>query len=309
MTTSTLRIATRKSPLALWQANWVKTALEKQHPQLEVTLHTMTTRGDRFLETPLTEIGGKALFTKELENSILAGETDIAVHSMKDIPVELPEGLEIAIYAERHDPNDAFIANDYNNIMQLPEGAIVGTTSLRRQSQLLALRPDISVKPLRGNVQTRLQKLDEGQYHGIILACAGLERLQLHARISQRFNHEEMLPAAGQGIIGIECRKHDEHIKNLIQCLTHQETTYCIEAERAVNQTLNGSCHTPLAAHAFMQQHTLYLHGLVGSACGKTIYRAAAQGSPQEALQLGCQVAEQLLEQGANKFLQENPHD
>jgi len=242
MSEEILRIATRKSQLALWQANYVKSMLEHHHPELKIELVTMTTQGDKILDTPLAKVGGKGLFVKELETGMLEGAADIAVHSMKDVPVEFPEGLHLPVICQREDPRDAFVSNTFKSLEQLPQGATLGTSSLRRQSQIAALRPDLKIKDLRGNVNTRLQKLDDGEYDAIILAAAGLKRLDFEERITQFIDTDVCLPAIGQGAVGIECRTDDARINNLIAPLTDNKTLIRVLAERAMNQRLQGGC-------------------------------------------------------------------
>ena len=303
MSDQLIRIATRKSPLAMWQAEHVKAALEAAHPGIEVELLGMTTKGDRILDTPLAKIGGKGLFIKELEVGMLEGTADIAVHSMKDVPVEFPEGLELAVIMEREDPRDAFVSNNFDNIDALPEGATVGTASLRRQCQLQARRPDLKITPLRGNVNTRLAKLDNGDYDAIILAAAGLIRLGFRERIRAFIEPEESLPAIGQGAIGIECRSDDERIQSLIAPLHHPETATRLAAERAMNERLNGGCQVPIAGHATLDGDTLTIRGLVGEPDGSRIIHASRTGPASEAIALGSAVADELLENGADAIL------
>lgn len=300
-----LRIATRESPLALWQANFVKDALLAEHSELAVELVPMTTRGDQILDSPLAKVGGKGLFVKELERAMLAGEADIAVHSMKDVPMEFPEGLGLAVICEREDPADAFVSNAYDTLDALPEGARVGTSSFRRQCQLKQLRPDLTILDLRGNVGTRLSKLDAGNYDAIILAAAGLIRLELPDRIKQRLESDLCLPAGGQGAVGIECRTEDIETLQLVDCLHHAETAARVTAERAVNAKLQGGCQVPIASFAELRKDNLHLRALVGSLDGETILRAERLGNMHEAEQLGIQAAEDLLAQGADKILQE----
>ncbi|MGD8909544.1 MAG: hydroxymethylbilane synthase, partial [Chromatiales bacterium] len=241
----TIRIATRKSPLAMWQAEHVAAELKRIHPKIVVEIQGMTTQGDKILDTPLAKIGGKGLFIKELEQGLLSGRADIAVHSMKDVPVELPEGLHLSVIMQRGDPRDAFVSNRYKSLDELPDGACVGTSSLRRQSQLAELRPQLQIKSLRGNVNTRLGKLDKGEYDAIILAAAGLIRLGFEERITAFISQEQSLPAIGQGAVGIECRSDDSRVNELIAPLHHPETASCVLAERAMNQRLNGGCQVP----------------------------------------------------------------
>lgn len=303
---SKIRIASRESALALWQSEHVKAQLEALHPGLEVEIIGMTTKGDQILDVPLAKIGGKGLFVKELEQSMLAGNTDIAVHSMKDVPMHFPEGLELAAICKRESPFDAFVSNQYNSVDELPEGAVVGTSSLRRQSQLAASRPDLVIKGLRGNVNTRLAKLDAGEYDAIILADSGLRRLGFNERIRQVISAEQSLPAVGQGALGIECRSDDSAIKELLAPLIDEETNYCVRAERAMNTRLEGGCQVPIAGFAELKGDTLSLRGLVAAVDGsKTL---TAEGSisltEKDAEELGIEIAEKLLSQGADKLLQ-----
>jgi hydroxymethylbilane synthase len=299
----TIRIATRKSPLAMWQAEHVAAELKRAHPGIEVELLGMTTQGDKILDTPLAKIGGKGLFIKELEQGLLSGDADIAVHSMKDVPVELPEGLHLAVIMQREDPRDAFVSNDYQSLDELPQGACVGTSSLRRQSQLAEQRPDLKIKSLRGNVNTRLRKLDEGEYDAIILAAAGLIRLGFEARITALIGPEQSLPAIGQGAVGIECRIDDEQTNALIAPLHHEDTAVCVQAERAMNQRLNGGCQVPIAGYAMLESGNLWLRGLVGEPDGSDIIRGEVEGSIDEAEAMGIGLAERLLEWGADEIL------
>jgi hydroxymethylbilane synthase len=298
-----LRIATRESPLALWQANFVKDALNQHHPALYVELVPMTTRGDQILDSPLAKVGGKGLFVKELEKAMLDGRADIAVHSMKDVPMEFPEGLGLAVICEREDPADAFVSNDYRSLKELPQGARVGTSSFRRQCQLKEQRPDLEILDLRGNVGTRLGKLDSGGYDGIILAAAGLIRLGLDERIRERLSYELSLPAGGQGAVGIECRNDDLETLNLLYCLHHSQTAARVTAERAVNARLEGGCQVPIASFAELEGDSLNLRALVGAVDGSVIYRSERNGSQHDAERLGVEVAEDLLKQGAKAIL------
>ncbi|MBF0784576.1 hydroxymethylbilane synthase [Muribacter muris] len=303
--TETLRIATRQSPLALWQANFVKQALEQHFPNLAVELVTMVTKGDIILDTPLAKIGGKGLFVKELELALLEGRADIAVHSMKDVPMFFPEGLGLAVICEREDPRDAFVSNQYASLAALPAGAVVGTSSLRRQCQLMAAYPHLQIKSLRGNVGTRLGKLDNGEYDAIILAAAGLIRLGLAERIRSFMPIEQSLPAAGQGAVGIETRLNDTRILNYISVLHHPATAACVMAERAMNTRLQGGCQVPIGGFARLNGEDIQLDALVGALDGSTIIRAGGQGRIDQAVQLGEAVAEQLLAQGADRILAE----
>ncbi|ALO40587.1 hydroxymethylbilane synthase [Pseudoalteromonas phenolica] len=300
-----LRIATRKSALALWQAEFVKAELERFHSDLTVELVPMSTQGDIILDTPLAKIGGKGLFVKELEQAMLDGRADIAVHSMKDVPVEFPEGLELNTICEREDPRDAFVSNKYKSLDELPQGAVVGTSSLRRQCQVRALRPDLDIRDLRGNVNTRLAKLDNGDYDAIILAAAGLLRLEMPERIADFIEPETSLPANGQGAVGIECRSDDERVKALLAPLEHTETRIRVLAERAMNRRLEGGCQVPIGAYALVNGEQVHIRGLVGAVDGSEILRDEVSGSVENAEQLGVQLAEQLLAQGADKILAE----
>jgi len=299
----TLRIATRKSPLALWQAHHVRQALQTLHPQLLIELVEMTTQGDKILDVPLAKIGGKGLFIKELEQGLLVNQADIAVHSMKDVPVEFPDGLTLSVIMARENPYDAFVSNTYNDLESLPKNAIVGTASLRRQCQLLALRPDLEIRTLRGNVGTRLGKLDKGEFDAIILASAGLKRLELDKRIRAILPADTLLPAIGQGAIGIECRIDDEITQELITQLNDSTTFSCVEAERAINTTLGGSCQVPIGGFAEISGETLTVRGLVGSPDGSEILRSQRTGAVAEAEILGKQLANDLLDQGADRIL------
>lgn len=304
MLEKTLKIATRQSPLALWQANYVKDRLQQLYPDLTIELVPMVTKGDVILDSPLAKIGGKGLFVKELENALLNKEADIAVHSMKDVPMQFPEGLGLAVICQREDPRDAFVSHSYRTFAELPQGAVVGTSSLRRQCQLKALRPDLDIRSLRGNVGTRLSKLDNGDYDAIILASAGLIRLGLADRIASFIDVEQSLPAAGQGAVGIECRTDDMQVQALLAPLADAETTYCVRAERAMNNHLQGGCQVPIGGYAVLQQGQLYLRALVGDIDGSRIIRAEGKSAVENAEVLGVQIAEQLLAQGADKILQ-----
>ena len=304
MLEKTLKIATRQSPLALWQANYVKDRLQPLYPDLTIELVPMVTKGDVILDSPLAKIGGKGLFVKELENALLTQEADIAVHSMKDVPMQFPEGLGLAVICQREDPRDAFVSHSYRTFAELPQGAVVGTSSLRRQCQLKALRPDLDIRSLRGNVGTRLSKLDNGDYDAIILASAGLIRLGLADRIASFIDVEQSLPAAGQGAVGIECRTDDVQVHTLLAPLADAETTYCVRAERAMNNHLQGGCQVPIGGYAVLQQGQLYLRALVGDIDGSRIIRAEGKNAVENAEVLGVQIAEQLLAQGADKILQ-----
>ncbi|KGQ31504.1 porphobilinogen deaminase [Gallibacterium genomosp. 2] len=303
MQKNVLRIATRQSPLALWQANYIKHKLQVLYPELKVELVTMVTKGDVLLDTPLAKIGGKGLFVKELELALLEGRADIAVHSMKDVPMQFPQGLHLSVICEREDARDAFVSNQYAGLDELPRNAVVGTSSLRRQCQLKALRPDIQLKTLRGNVGTRLRKLDEGEYDAIILASAGLIRLGEQQRIRSFIEPEVSLPAVGQGAVGVECRQDDEWVNQLLKPLLHQATWDRVIAERAMNNRLQGGCQVPIAGYAILDGDQLFLRALVGSIDGSKVLRAEATAARTQADQLGVQVAELLLEQGAEALL------
>ncbi|WP_421868620.1 hydroxymethylbilane synthase [Motiliproteus sp.] len=307
MTDNLIRIATRKSPLALWQAEFIKAELQQAHPGLEVELVGMVSRGDKILDAPLAKVGGKGLFVKELEQSLLANETDIAVHSMKDVPMEFPEGLGLAIICERENPTDAFVSNTYNSLDELPEGAVVGTSSLRRETQIRELRPDLKINFLRGNVNTRLAKLDAGEYDAIILASAGLIRLEMADRIKSQIDDTVSLPAGGQGAVGVECRTDDTRVLELLKPLHHQPTAYRVEAERAMNKRLEGGCQVPIGCFATLNEagDELYLRGLVGRPDGSKVLRAEVRGGVERAEALGIELAEQLLDMGAKEILQE----
>ena len=303
MPTREIRIATRKSALALWQAEYVKARLEQAHPGLVVTLVPMVSRGDKLLDSPLSKIGGKGLFVKELENALLDNEADIAVHSMKDVPMDFPEGLGLYCICEREDPRDAFVSNTFPSLEVLPAGSVVGTSSLRRQTQLLARRPDLQIRFLRGNVNTRLAKLDAGEYDAIILAAAGLIRLGFEERITDSISIEDSLPAGGQGAVGIECRTADSEIHALLAPLHHSDTAARVTAERALNKHLNGGCQVPIACYAVLEGEQLWLRGLVGEPDGGRLLSAQARAPRGDAERLGIEVAEALLHQGADQIL------
>lgn len=298
-----LKIATRQSPLALWQAEHIRARLEAMHADLKVELVTFVTQGDKILDTPLAKIGGKGLFVKELEEALLDGRADLAVHSMKDVPMALPEGLTLAVICEREDPLDAFVSNTYNSFAELPHGAKVGTSSLRRKCQILKQRPDLEIIDLRGNVGTRLSKLDAGLYDAIILASAGLKRLGLADRIRHTLQLEISLPAVGQGALGLECRAADQAVLDLIFPLLHDETDICVRAERAFNAYLEGGCQVPIAGYASLNQGQLHIEGRVGSVDGATLLKVELKGTPEQAEQLGETLAQKLLEQGAGDLL------
>lgn len=301
---SRLRIATRRSPLALWQAEYVSALLTGLYPQLQVELVPMVTQGDKILDTPLSRIGGKGLFVKELEEALLDGRADIAVHSMKDVPMAFPPGLELAVIMARENPADAWVSNDYPSVEALPTGAVVGTASLRRHCQLAARRPDLEIRSLRGNVGSRLAKLDSGEFHGIILAAAGLQRLGLSDRIRALLPFDQSLPAVGQGALGIECRTDDAPLRALLAPLACAESHDCVTAERALNRHLHGGCQVPIAAFAELQGDQLWLRALVGEISGGKLIKAEARAPRHDAQALGVAVAEQLLAAGAGPLLQ-----
>ena len=300
---SILRIATRKSPLALWQSEHVADRLRQAHPGLQVELVPMSTRGDEILDRSLAAIGGKGLFLKELEVAMLRGDADCAVHSLKDVPMELEAPFALPAILTRADSADAFVSNHYASLESLPQGACVGTSSLRRQAQLRALRPDLQSRDLRGNVNTRLAKLDAGEYDAIILACAGLERLELDARIRDRLRAPQWLPAPAQAAVAIECRAEDTATINLLKALDDASTRSCVEAERAMNRALDGSCHVPVAGLAQWRGEDLWLQGLVGGVADGRVVRAQAQGPASNPEAVGREVARQLLEGGAGELL------
>ena len=304
MSDKKMRIATRESPLALWQANFIRGQLLVHWPDLDIELLPMTTTGDKFLKDKLLTIGGKGLFVKELEEALLDGRADIAVHSMKDVPVVCPEGLLLPVICLRDNPLDAFVSNDYKKVAELPLGAVVGTSSLRRQSQLLALQPSLSIQPLRGNIHTRLQKMDDGGYDAIILATAGLQRMKMSSRICEILSPDIMLPACGQGALGIECRTGDEWVQQLIQPLHDADTALCANTERRVNALLGGNCHTPLAVYCqLLDQKTLVLCSKVTSEDGQQVVEDRRQGVLQNAMQLAELAVQALLARGAKKLL------
>lgn len=298
-----LIIATRESALALWQANHVRDRLMSLHPGLRVELLGMTTQGDQILDVTLNKIGGKGLFVKELELALLEGRADIAVHSLKDVPMILPEGFALAAIGEREDPRDAFVSSKYRQLSELPPGAVVGTSSLRRESQLRARYPHLDIQPLRGNVNTRLRKLDEGLYDAIILAAAGLKRLGFADRIAALLEPEQSLPAAGQGALGIEIRSDREDLLPILAPLHHPETAACVRAEREVSRQLGGSCQVPLGAYAIIRIEHLYLRGFVAQPGGTPFIHAEVSGSPEDPENLGSQLAQALREQGAEQII------
>jgi len=301
----TIKIATRQSPLALWQAEDVAARLEQAHPGIKTELVKMVTKGDKFLDAPLAKIGGKGLFVKELEQGMLDGAADIAVHSMKDVPVEFPEGLHLSVILPREDPRDAFVSNHYKSLDDLPENAKIGTSSLRRQCQIAERFPKAEILSLRGNVNTRLAKLDAGEYDAIILAAAGLKRLGFDDRIAQALDSSVSLPAIGQGAVGIECRSDDDELNALLAPLADEDSTIRLTAERAMNARLNGGCQVPIAGFAELIDGKLFMRGLVGSPDGRVVYRVEKTGAIEDAAIIGESLADELLESGAGKILSE----
>ena len=302
-TTRTIRIATRKSALALWQAEYVKAKLIEHYPSLTVELVPMSTQGDKILDTPLAKIGGKGLFIKELEIAMLEGRADIAVHSMKDVPVAFPDGFGLHAICERENPFDAFVSNNFDSIDALPQGAVVGTSSLRRQCQIRKYRPDLVIKDLRGNVNTRLAKLDAGEYDAIILASAGLILLEMQERIRTPIPADVSLPAVGQGAVGIECRNDDAELITLLQALNHNDTHTRVTAERAMNERLEGGCQVPIGSFATLDGDAITLTGMVGRPDGSELLFASATAQKNRAAEIGIEVAEALLAQGAGDIL------
>jgi len=298
-----IRIGTRKSPLALWQAYFIRDELLARHPSLECEIVKLSTEGDRILDTPLAKIGGKGLFIKELEQALIDGRVDIAVHSMKDVTVDLPEELHIPVICQREEPWDAFVSNQYEHFLDLPQGARLGTSSMRRQMQLKAARPDLEVVSLRGNVNTRLAKLDAGEFDAIILAAAGLIRLEMPERIKEALPPELCLPAVAQGAVGVECRKNDDETLALLMHLDHPPTHARVIAERAMNATLEGGCQVPIAGFSEIHEDTLHLRGIVGTPDGSLLLHADVAGLTRDAEEVGQEVAKQLLKKGAAEIL------
>ncbi|MCK9420703.1 MAG: hydroxymethylbilane synthase [Nitrospirae bacterium] len=300
-----IRIGTRASALALWQAEWVKSELEKKYSGMAVTLTKIKTTGDKILDVPLAKVGGKGLFVKEIEEAMLANEIDIAVHSMKDVPTFFPDGLHLACITKREDARDALLSRNNVAFKDLPRGANVGTSSLRRQAQLMNARPDFVIHQLRGNVGTRLQKLKEGKFDAIILAAAGVKRLGLDANVSEYLSPEISLPAIGQGALGIECRMDDRELNDMIAFFNHTDSSTCVRGERALLKRLEGGCQVPIACYGRVKDGKLMLIGLVGSVDGKRIVRDSIEGDPEKAEKLGVTLAEKLLSQGADVILRE----
>ena len=306
MTKRKIVIATRGSKLALWQAEWIKSLLKEIDPEFDIELNKIKTTGDKILDVPLSQVGGKGLFVKEIEEAMLRGEADLAVHSMKDVPTDLPEGLHLSAITKREDPRDAFIAGKgIKSFNDLPQGANVGTSSLRRMCQLMSKRPDLKITQLRGNVDTRLRKLADGEFDAIILATAGVKRLGFADRITEKLPVDVSLPAIGQGAVGIECRVDNEFINGLLAKLDHEETSVCVRAERAFLKKLEGGCQVPIAAYARLENGKIVISGLVGSLDGKTLVRDSLEGGQEEAESLGLKVAENLLSKGAKEILDE----
>ncbi|MCD8490711.1 MAG: hydroxymethylbilane synthase [Geovibrio sp.] len=299
-----VRIATRGSMLALWQANHIKALLEKEH-KVECELLVIKTQGDKILDVPLAKIGGKGLFVKEIETALLENEADIAVHSMKDVPMLLPEGLELYASPEGETPEDAFVSVKYKTIADLPQNAVVGTSSLRRKVQLARLRPDLEIKDLRGNVNTRLRKLDDGEYDAIILARAGLVRLEYHDRVTDVISVEDMLPAVCQGILGIEVRSDDTESKKLLDFLRHEPTETRVRCERTFLRRLEGGCQAPIAGHSVIEGDRIIMKGLVSDLIGETYIEAENKGSVKDAAEIGYELAESILAAGGKEILDE----
>lgn len=302
---NSLHIGTRGSQLALWQANWVKEQLIRKHPELDVQIHTIKTTGDKILDVPLAKVGGKGLFVKEIEEALLNNSVDLAVHSMKDVPTELPDGLGIVATSKREDPRDAVLGRESTPILELPQGAKIGTSSLRRQAQLFAARPDFAIEPLRGNINTRLRKLKEGMYDAIILAMAGVIRLGWENEVTEVIATDIMLPAIGQGALGIEARLDDETTLGRIAFLNDEMTGSCVAAERAFLHRLEGGCQVPIAAYAVREGDELILTGLVGSVDGTRIIKESDRGPASEAAALGNSLANRILEAGGREILEE----
>jgi hydroxymethylbilane synthase len=301
----TIKIGTRGSKLALWQANWVKSEIEKRYPELRVELERIKTTGDKIIDVPLAQVGGKGLFVKEIEEALLSGRIDLAVHSMKDVPTELPPGLHLRAITEREDPRDAVISRTGVKLLDLPEGARVGTSSLRRQAQLLNLRPDFELLSLRGNLDTRIRKLEEGQFDCIILAAAGIKRLGWEDKITEVVSPEVMIPAIGQGALGIETRIDNDYINTLVTFFDHLETSVCVRAERAFLKRLEGGCQVPIAAYGTVDKEALKLTALVAETDGKTVIKDSIEGRSDRAEELGTVLAERLLKMGAREILEE----
>jgi len=298
-----ITIGTRKSLLALWQSNYIKDCLEKQYPDCEVRLQKIVTKGDKILDVPLSKIGGKGLFTKEIETALLEGEVDLAVHSLKDMPTKLPDGLCLTAITRRAVVGDAFVSNKYRTFAEMPAGAVLGTSSLRRKAQLLARRPDLDIRDLRGNVDTRLRKLDDGQYDAIILAAAGLTRLGYADRIRETLPCEFCIPAVGQGALAIECRSDNTEVRNLLEFLNHPETKSCTDAERAFLGLVEGGCQVPIGVHADIANDTMHITAIIASLDGSTLIRDEINGNPADAIVLGKTLGNRMLEKGGREIL------
>ena len=305
MTLSVLRIISRESPLAMWQARHVREQLCARHPQLNVEIIGITTQADKFLDRSLASMGGKGMFVKELEQALLENHADLAVHSMKDVTIDLPEELDLPVILKREDVRDVFVSNDFSELGELPQGARVGTSSLRRRCQLKALRPDLDILDIRGNVGTRLRKLDEGEFDALILAAAGVKRLELLDRVRAYLPVEILMPAVGQGALGLEIRRGDEQVLSFLAALDDEETHICVAAERAFSKRLNGGCHAPVAAYAEVAGSEMSLFGLVGRLDGSELVQASVHGAMSEALQLGDTLGTELLDKGAAEILRE----
>ena len=300
-----ITIGTRKSLLALWQSNYIKDCLEKKYPDCEVRLQKIVTKGDKILDVPLSKIGGKGLFTKEIETALLDGEADLAVHSLKDMPTKLPDGLCLTAITERAVVGDAFVSNKYNSFAEMPAGAILGTSSLRRKAQLLARRPDLDIRDLRGNVDTRLRKLDEGQYDAVILAAAGLTRLGYGDRIRETLPSDFCIPAVGQGALAIECRMDNTEVRSMLEFLNHSETKSCTDAERAFLGLVEGGCQVPIGVHADIESDVMHITAIIASLDGTTLIRDEIDGNPADAVMLGKTLGTRMLENGGRKILEE----
>ena len=300
-----VRIGTRKSKLALWQTEFVAKKIKEFFPEVEIEIVKITTKGDKILDVPLAKIGGKGLFVKEIEEALLNNEIDLAVHSLKDVPTYFPEGLDLVAITEREDPRDAFLSVEYDSIYEMKEGDILGTSSLRRKSQVAQLKPELDIQDLRGNVDTRIRKMEEGQYKGIILAYAGLKRLGLENKVKQVFSPEEMIPAVAQGFLGIEGRKNDDKIKEVIKILNHKESELRAKAERAFLKTLEGGCQVPIAAYAEIKDNTLTIVGYISDLEGKRVFKDKISGNKENAEEIGTELAQKLLDEGGKQVLDE----
>ena len=305
MTKKVITIGTRKSLLALWQSNYIKSRLENKYPDCEVRLQKIVTKGDKILDVPLSKIGGKGLFTKEIETALLEGEADLAVHSLKDMPTKLPEGLCLTAITERAVVGDAFVSNKYNRFAELPAGAVLGTSSLRRKAQLLAKRPDLDIRDLRGNVDTRLRKLDEGQYDAVILAAAGLTRLGYADRIKETLPCDFCIPAVGQGALAIECRADNKEVRTMLEFLNHPATKSCTDAERAFLGLVEGGCQVPIGVHADAEEDKMHITAIIASLDGSTLLRDEIDGDVKDAVALGQTLGKRMLENGGKAILDE----